>query len=150
MRRLAAWPEPFSAAEVAEVVALLRRGMLPIAWERLLDAPRVNLRRIGLAVVRQFGIEEAEPVLHRLLAREAEETVAVEALHLLCELRCPLDEGGIRRRVAELGPADRRSLVRALVREGYAADAIACLMEEDDEAAAVCEQLVGTYKCTLV
>lgn len=146
--RLAAYRSPLTAGEVAEVVALLRRGALPVAWEELLDAPEANLRRLGLAVVRQFGIDEAEPALHRLLARETEPALALDALQLLCELQCPLEEGVVRRRIAELGPADRRSLARTMVREGYAASSIAGLC--GDAVADGCEQLVLTYKSSLV
>ena len=33
---MAEYPEPFSACEVGEIMAVLRRGMLPIAYEPLI------------------------------------------------------------------------------------------------------------------
>ena len=38
---------------------MLRRGLLPIAYEPLVGSPNRNLRMVGLGIVRQFGIEEA-------------------------------------------------------------------------------------------
>ena len=60
LRLMAEYPEPFSACEVGEIMAVLRRGMLPIAYEPLIGSPSRNLRIVGLNIVRQFGIEEAE------------------------------------------------------------------------------------------
>ena len=60
LRLMAEYPEPFSACEVGEIMAVLRRGMLPIAYEPLIGSPSRNLRIVGLNIVRQFGIEEAQ------------------------------------------------------------------------------------------
>lgn len=49
-------------------MAVLRRGMLPIAYEPLIGSPSRNLRIVGLNIVRQFGIEEAERLLLRIVS----------------------------------------------------------------------------------
>lgn len=56
LRLMAEYPAPFSACEVGEILILLRRGMLPIAYGPLVESPCRNLRIVGLGIVRQFGI----------------------------------------------------------------------------------------------
>ena len=55
LRRMAEYDYPFSACEVSEIMAMLRRGLLPIAYEPLVGSPNRNLRMVGLGIVRQFG-----------------------------------------------------------------------------------------------
>ena len=68
LRRMAEYDYPFSACEVSEIMAMLRRGLLPIAYEPLVGSPNRNLRMVGLGIVRQFGIEEAERLLLAMVA----------------------------------------------------------------------------------
>lgn len=60
LRLVGEFARPFTVYEVSEVMATLRRGVLPVAYEPLLDSSDRNLRIVGLNIVRQFGIEEAE------------------------------------------------------------------------------------------
>ena len=59
---------------------MLRRGLLPIAYEPLVGSPNRNLRMVGLGIVRQFGIEEAERLLLAMVARERVPELGREAL----------------------------------------------------------------------
>ena len=52
LRLMAEYPAPFSACEVGEILILLRRGMLPIAYGPLVESPCRNLRIVGLGIVR--------------------------------------------------------------------------------------------------
>lgn len=90
LRLMAEYPDPFSACEVGEIMAVLRRGMLPIAYEPLIGSPSRNLRIVGLNIVRQFGIEEAERLLLRIVSGDENPELVREALYTLCALRCPL------------------------------------------------------------
>ena len=57
LRLVGEFARPFTVYEVSEVMATLRRGVLPVAYEPLLDSSDRNLRIVGLNIVRQFGIE---------------------------------------------------------------------------------------------
>ena len=103
LRLMAEYPEPFSACEVGEIMAVLRRGMLPIAYEPLIGSPSRNLRIVGLNIVRQFGIEEAERLLLRIVSGDEDPELVREALYTLCALRRPLT------RRAAVGHASRRA-----------------------------------------
>ncbi len=144
---MAAYPFRFSAAEVARILVELRRGALPVACEPLLRSGSFNLRRVGLAVVRQFALSDAEPALRRMLARESSDELVRETLHTLCNLRCPLESSEIHARVAVLEGPDRRSLLRRMAREAYAPGALRPLLDERERP--YYESLVRSYKCSL-
>lgn len=139
MTRLAAEPEAalhriadcgwrLSECEVAEIVALLRRGVLPIAYEPLVTASSPNLRRVGLSIVRQFGIEQAEPLLAGLLGGEQ----GADALRALCALRRPLGRIGVRGYVGRMSAGERRALMRYMARSGYSPGQLRRLFDEEE------------------
>lgn len=147
LRAMAAYPHEFTAVEVSRILAELRRGVLPVAYEPLLRAPQSNLRRVGLGIVREFAVEEAEPYLRRLVAEEPSGELAREALHALCSLRRPLEGRGVADRVASMERADRRSLLRRMAREAYGAGALRPLLDASERP--YYESLVASYKCAL-
>lgn len=118
LRRMGACGWPFSTTEVAEITATLRRGMLPVAYRPLVASPSPNLRRVGLSIVRQFGIEEAEPLLLELLAGHAESEADI--LYTLCALRRPLVRREVRDTLRRMNPGERRALIRYMARSSYA------------------------------
>lgn len=146
LRLVAEFEEPLTAVEVAEILALLRRGLLPVAYRPLLESESANLQRVGLALVAEFGIVEAEHELRQLLA-SADHEVALQSLYLLLMLRCsvPRREGGVV--VARLSARERRRLVRFMVREAYDATQIRRLLGADE--ARYSERLAGSYKRAL-
>lgn len=144
VRRMEEYAEPFSAAEVAQILALLRRGMLPVAYEPLVMSPCGNLRRVGLCVVRQFGIEEAEPRLLRIVADEAASTLSAEALYTLCSLRRPLIRREVRDRVGRMDASERRALIRYMARENYSPRFLHRIFDEGE--CLYYETIVRSYK----
>jgi len=140
LRRLSECAWPLSETEVAEIMALLRRGMLPIAYRPFVTAASPNVRRVGLSIVRQFGIEEAEPLLLELLAGEA----AADALRTLCALRCPLTRCEVSRLVARMTPGERRALMRYMARSGYSPERLRRLFDEEE--CAYYDSIVRSYK----
>lgn len=109
LRLMAEYPEPFSACEVGEIMAVLRRGMLPIAYEPLIGSPSRNLRIVGLNIVRQFGIEEAERLLLRIVSGDEDPELVREALYTLCALRRPLTRRAVSGRLSAMPPAERKA-----------------------------------------
>lgn len=148
LRLLAGYPEPLTAVEIAAVVALLCRGILPIAYEPLVGSPNRNLRMLGLAIVRRFGIVEAEPLLLQAVAADPSSETGCEALYVLCALHCRLSRARVMRRIGGMPPDERRALLRFMAQEGYSARALALLFEAEDRP--YFESLVDSYKRRIV
>ena len=147
LRRMAEYDYPFSACEVSEIMAMLRRGLLPIAYEPLVESPCRNLRVVGLNIVRQFGIEEAERQLLRIVAGDEVPEVGREALYTLCTLRRPLTRRRVSRRLAVMSPAERKALMRYMAAEGYSPGLLRRLFDARERS--YCESLVQSYKRSL-
>ena len=124
LRLMAEYPEPFSACEVGEIMAVLRRGMLPIAYEPLIE--RLLLRIVS-------GDEDPELVR--------------EALYTLCALRRPLTRRAVSGRLSAMPPAERKALLRYVVAEGYSPGPLRRLLDERERP--YYESLVQTYKRSL-
>ena len=140
---IARFDPPLTDGEVAEVLHLLGRGMLPIAYRPLLEADNGNLRRIGLAIVGRFGVEDAEAILLRIVAAGAE-PLATEALHVLIGMHRPMRRREVTGRVRQMSAAERHALLRCLAREAYALRSVQHLITPDE--APYYESLVQSYK----
>lgn len=148
LRRMADYAAPFSDTEVAEIMTWLRRGALPVAYEPLVASPSPNLRRVGLSIVRQFGIEEAEPLLLRLLDDGEPDAPGAEALFTLCALHRPLVRREVFGCVARLSPLQRRALMRYMAQCSYSPQVLSRLF--DDSESAYYDTIVRSYKRCLV
>ena len=142
MVRLAADP-----STALRIMAVLRRGMLPIAYEPLIGSPSRNLRIVGLNIVRQFGIEEAERLLLRIVSGDEDPELVREALYTLCALRRPLTRRAVSGRLSAMPPAERKALLRYVVAEGYSPGPLRRLLDERERP--YYESLVQTYKRSL-
>ncbi len=147
LRLMAEYPAPFSACEVGEILILLRRGMLPIAYGPLVESPCRNLRVVGLSIVRQFGIEEAERHLLRIVDGDEAPELGREALYTLCALRRPLTRRHVGRRLTAMSPAERKALMRYMAAEGYSPGLLRRLFDARERT--YCESLVQSYKRSL-
>ncbi len=103
---------------------------------------------MGLCVVRQFGIEEAEPLLLHLLDGEEPYASGVEALFTLCALHRPLVRREVSRCVARLNPSQRRALMRYMAQCSYSPQVLSRLF--DDSESAYYDTIVRSYKRCLV
>lgn len=148
LRLIKRYEYPFSACEQGEILAMLRRGMLPIAYEPLLVSPNRNLRMVGLGIVRQFGIEEAEQLLLRMAAADEVPELGREALYTLCSMRRPLTRPQVAMRLAVMSTPERRALQRYMAQEEYAPEDMCWLFDECDRL--YYESLVHSYKRCLV
>ena len=122
LRLMAEYPEPFSACEVGGDHG---RPAARDAADRLRTPHRVpsrNLRIVGLNIVRQFGIEEAERLLLRIVSGDEDPELVREALYTLCALRRPLTRRAVSGRLSAMPPAERKALLRYVVAEGYSRD----------------------------
>lgn len=144
---IGSYPAPLSATEVAELMALLRRGILPLAYGPLLAAPEPNLRRVGLAIVRQFGVEEAEGRLLQFIADTAHPDLGREALYALCALRRPLLRREVAVALTGMDARERRALLRCMALEGYSPATMQRLFEPGE--APYYTTLIRSYKRSL-
>ena len=126
LRLMTEYPAPFSACEVGEILILLRRGMLPIAYGPLVESPCRNLRIVA---------GDDAPELGR------------EALYTLCTLRRPLTRRRVGRRLTAMSPAERKALMRYMAAEGYSPGLLRRLFDARERS--YCESLVQSYKRSL-
>jgi len=147
LRVLSTYPYTFTAFETAEIMAVLRRGLLPLAYDPLLASKSRNLKMLGMNIVRTFGIADAEPRLVEIAASDVSGELGREAVCTLGALHLPVSRREIVESVRRLSAGERRSLCRRLVAEGYSVSALAYLAAEDEH---YVETLVSSYKRRLV
>lgn len=136
-----------SPFDTTRIIALLRRGLLPIAYEPLLANANRNLRILGLAIVRSFGIEIAEKRLHKIITTEEDISVINETIYTLASMGRPLGHTKIRERLAAMPARKRKELCRHLTVEGYSLSAVQSLFTERESVYA--ESLINSYKRAL-
>ena len=148
IRTIAALDYSLTSYDIARIVALLRRGILPIAYEPLLANENRNLRMLGFAIVRTFGIDIAEKRLHNIILSESDPTIVNEAIYTLASLSRPLHHARIRERVKCMDEHERKSLCRHLSAEGYSLSTVKTLFSESESRYA--ENIINSYKRALV
>ncbi len=136
-----------STFDLAEVLMMLKRGLIPVAYQPLLRAEQTNVRLLGLCIVRYFGVTEAEEDIVAAIAAEDRE-VADAALFTLCALRLRLDREQVREAARRMSACERRAWYRHLASEGYSAQTIAHILPEADrrQMCDYVEQTVASYK----
>lgn len=134
--------------DTARIIALLRRGLLPIAYEPLLQNHNRNLRMLGLAIVRSFGIEIAEKHLHRIISTEDDKYIINQTIYTLASLGRPLGHTRIRERLAAMPADKRKEFCRHLTVEGYSLSSVKSLFSERESIYA--ESLINSYKRALI
>ncbi len=147
---LAERERPLSPFDLSEVLMMLKRGLIPVAYQPLLRAEQTNVRLLGLCIVRYFGIAEAEEEIVEAIASDDRE-VAEAALFTLCALRLRLDREPVCRVARTMNDGQRRSWYRHLASEGYSTSAIAQILPDEDRQRmrGYIEQTVASYKRTL-
>lgn len=139
-----------SPFDLAEVLMMLKRGLIPVAYQPLLRAEQTNVRLLGLCIVRYFGVTEAEEEIAEAIAVPDRE-VAEAALFTLCALRLRLDREQVRGAAQRMSEGERRAWYRHLASEGYSSRAIAQIVPDNDRRlmGEYVEQTVASYKRAL-
>lgn len=146
-RMVAAYGDRLNSFEISQIVALVFRGRMPVACAPLLNSPHPNLRLLGIAIVRRIGAEETRPLLLKIAAQDPDRAVALQAAYALCVLHLPMDDRAAVHALSRIPPADRKSLCRFMVLEGYSAATLSELFREQERR--YFENLVGSYKSTI-
>lgn len=147
LKALADWPEPLAGFEISEIISMLRRGLFPVAYGPLLESNNRNLRVIGLNIVRQFGIVEAERALLKIIDSDSDCKLCYEAIYTLASMHCQITRREIVRRVWAMSHDDRKALCRRLALEGYSLMALGRFVDADGNR--YVESLVSSYKRTI-
>ena len=148
LRELAKYRGRLTRFEIAEIVSLLRRGVLPVACGPLLASANRNLQIVGLNIAREFGMEELKPLLLAIVAKSDDRELVQEAIYALVGLRSSLAHQEVTECVHQLVATERRSLCRKLAYEGYSISALSPLFDNSERG--YLEGLVATYKCRIV
>ena len=135
---------PLSPFDLARIIALLRRGILPIAYEPLLSSENRNLRMLGLSIVRSFGIESAERRLHQIISTERDNEIITHTLYTLASLGRSLSHTRIRERLASMTATKRMELCRHLCIEGYSLGSVRTLFNDSEVSYA--ERVINSFK----
>ncbi len=148
IRRIEALPYRLSALDISLIISLLRRGIIPIAYEPLLHSSNYNLQMLGIAIVRNFGIDIADKQLHDIISSCDDKIVVRDAILTLSSLGRPLGRAKIRQRMSRMNTEERKSFCRYLAAEGYSVQALRTLFSEKEMHYA--ETLIKSYKRDLV
>lgn len=148
MRELSLYPHRLTPFEMNELTAMLRRGMLPLAFDPLLTSESENLRMLGMNIVRIFGIAESEYRLLEIIAYDECEEFRDDAIYTLISLHLPVTREDVVERVRTMSRDARRSLYRRLASEGYSVSVLTALADGGD--ADYVESLAASYKRSLV
>ena len=146
-RMVAACDERLNSFEIAQLIALVLRGRMPVACAPLLNSPHPNLRALGIGLVRRIGAEETHPLLLRIAAHDPDTGVARRAAYALCALHLPMDDRAVIHALSRMTPADRKALYRFMALEGYSVRALSALFREQERR--YFEILTGSYKSTI-
>ena len=130
--------------DIARIIALLRRGLLPIAYEPLLNDSNRNLRMLGLAIVRSFGLTIAEKQLYNIIYTEKSQEIITEAFYTLASLGRPLGRTKIRERLAAMSAWQRQDFCRHMTVEGYSLQTVQSLFSPSESIHA--ERMINSYK----
>lgn len=141
------YPLPLSQSEIAQIVAMLHRGVIVLDYRRLLRSANRNLRMTGMAVVRHFSIDAACGALLDMAASDPDPAVCREALQTLCSTGSDIAFAEIADRLHAMDSSERRRLCRCAVVNGYSPDTVELLLGERERGYA--ESLAESYKYTI-
>lgn len=144
---IASIPVKLSPLDIFRIIGLLRRGLFPIAYEPLLMSSNRNLKMLGLAIVRSFGIETADKHLQNILSTEADYEIIHETIYTISTLGRPLKHNIIRKRISHMSQRRRKQLCRHLTQAGYSISAIRCIFSSNETLYS--ESIIKSFKRSL-
>jgi hypothetical protein len=136
-----------TAYEVAMVTQLMRRVGAPMAYTPMLVSQSKNIQLVGICLVEQLLIVDAEAHLQRLAESETEE-VAFAALHALCAIRGDISTLQVARAMKRFAPHHRASLLRHAVLSCYSLQSCAAAFNGEERNRFL--QMSNSYKCSML
>ncbi|MFI3332264.1 MAG: hypothetical protein SNI51_03990 [Rikenellaceae bacterium] len=124
LHHVASFDSPLTPFELSYLVGLLRQGAIVVAYQPMLGSFSVNLNMLGLAVVRQFGVEDAEEMLCQIVERRESYHLRREALYTLASLQLSLDRFSLVTFVRSMSHDESQRFLRYVATMGYAQSVI--------------------------
>ncbi len=145
LRYVASYPSPLTPFEISGLLSLFRHSRVAVAYQPLLDTNNQNLNMLGLAVVREFGIESAEGALRHLVEKEEiHNKVRHEALYTLATLEQPLCSASIGSYVRCMPFWERQRFLRFITSMGYSQGVIDFFVSHSERQ--YFHSLIASYK----
>lgn len=119
LHHIASYPFHLTPFELSQLLDLLRRGSVGVAYQPMLSSSSQNLNILGLAIIREYGIESAEMQLRELLESSANRFVCQEILYTLASLQLTLCTPSISCFVKSMGQKARERFLRYVASRGY-------------------------------
>ncbi|MFI3285767.1 MAG: hypothetical protein R3Y08_03855 [Rikenellaceae bacterium] len=119
LHHVASYTSPLTPFELSHLISLLRQGSLVVAYQPMLNSLSVNLNLLGLALVREFGIESAEEHLFKIIERSENYTLRREALYTLAALERNLCRLPIVSFLRSMSRNESRRFIRFIAVVGY-------------------------------
>ncbi|MFI3317532.1 MAG: hypothetical protein SNF93_08340 [Rikenellaceae bacterium] len=120
LRHIASYPFCLNPFELSQLLAMLRQGALTVAYQPMLAFDSVNVKMVGIAVVRHFGIDEAEGELRKIIDLSDHKELRRQALYALASMRLLLCTPTIAQFVKGFSNLEHQRFLRYLACEGYA------------------------------
>lgn len=133
--------------EVAIIADSLRRGGAPVAYTPLLHSENENLQLIGIHLVEQLTMIDAEAQLQRLLA-SSNLTIATHALRTLCTIHGELPLRRVATLTTRMTPSQRDSFVRHAIQSCYSPRSCASALNSEEQRLFTAK--IDSYKCRIL
>lgn len=130
--------------DITRIITLVRRGILPLALDPLLQSENLNLKLLALTIIRAFSLEISIRHIFPIIYKEEDASLIHEAIYTLASLKHSLNSPYLRSRLLAMSKPQRRALCRYLSTEGYSIHAMQWLFPHNEQEYA--EQLVTSYK----
>ncbi|MBQ2036360.1 MAG: hypothetical protein II216_00435, partial [Alistipes sp.] len=126
------------------IISLVRRGILPFAFERLLQSGNYNLKLLAISIVRHFNLDIYTKYIYSLLGNKEHPKLITEVIYTLTTMKHPLNSPLLRRHILAMPPSQRKALCRHLSAEGYSLQALRWLLPNNEMEYA--ERLITSHK----
>ena len=130
--------------DISRIISLVRRGILPFAFERLLQSGNYNLKLLAISIVRHFNLDIYAKYIYPFLSSREHPKLVTEAIYTLTAMKHPLNSPLLRRHILAMPPSQRKALCRHLSAEGYSLQALRWLLPNNEMEYA--ERLITSHK----
>ena len=130
--------------DISRIISLVRRGVLPFAFERLLQSGNYNLKLLAISIVRHFNLDIYAKYIYPFLSSREHPKLVTEAIYTLTAMKHPLNSPLLRRHILAMPPTQRKALCRHLSAEGYSLQALRWLLPNNEMEYA--ERLITSHK----
>ena len=130
--------------DISRIISLVRRGVLPFAFEGLLQSGNYNLKLLAISIVRHFNLDIYAKYIYPFLSNREHPKLVTEAIYTLTAMKHPLNSPLLRRHILAMPPSQRKALCRHLSAEGYSLQALRWLLPNNEMEYA--ERLITSHK----